>query len=113
MNERTQPTARLEIAVVGELVRLSRDGHELELKLGEPKSVERDGQSATVTAEENDGQLVVRTEGKKGRRTTTYRRTDDGHLLLAVRMEGGRLKSPLAFERTYDPAKSRGDDGDL
>lgn len=102
LNERTAPAPNLEIAVDGKRVHLIRDGRALELELGaEPKVVEQDGKQVQISAIEEGGHLVVQSQSEDGNRTATYRTVDTGHMRLEVRINGGRLKSPLVYAQTY------------
>ena len=107
MSERMKTPGDLEIAIDGKKVRLGREGKNMELELGAPpKAVSREGKNAKVSASHEGATLIVKTEAENGAmRIATYRPKGDGHLLVGLRMQGGKLDKPLAFQQTYAPAQ--------
>lgn len=102
LEKSTAPADTLEIRLKGDSLTLTRAGKSLDLAIGgPPKVLERDGKKATIRALRKGESLVVKTEGGEGVRTAVYRPTGPKHFRLRVRMEGGRLKSPLLYEQTY------------
>lgn len=103
LSDRTKPVSELELAVQGEQVRFSGDGHKLSLKAGdEPVRIKQDGKTGEVSVRFEGTYLVLTSAGDKGQRVTTYSVSSDGdELTVAVRMSGEKLSSPIVYRSTY------------
>jgi hypothetical protein len=103
LEDRTAPPRELVVMVQDERVELSRDGDTMSLPLGaEPVTREKNGQSGALSAHFDDERMVVSSEGKKGKRVTTYALSPDGtRLTLSVRLTAERLSGPLVYQSTY------------
>ncbi len=101
--ERTTPAHEFRIAVVGDLVQLTRDSRTLSVTVGGPaQSVSGDQGEGRIRATRREGDLVLTMQGESGTLTTVYRLSEDGQrLTLSVQMSGERLSTPIRYRVTY------------
>jgi hypothetical protein len=65
------------------------------------------GQSASTSQWQN-GQLIVVSDGPRGKSTRTYSLSPDGkQLFVTTKMENERFKQPAIYKTVYDPATSK------
>ncbi|MGA9145416.1 MAG: hypothetical protein WB007_16815, partial [Candidatus Acidiferrales bacterium] len=68
---------------------------------------EREGWRTTTAQWQND-QLTVVTQGQRGKSTRAYSLSSDGkQLYVATKMENDRFKEPVTYRLVYDPVASK------
>ena len=103
LGERTKPAEQLTLKVSGDQVELSGQGAPLMLRLNaKPIEIKRNGKQGRVSAQLKAQQIVIISEGEKGKRIATYSlSTDQRRLTVSVQMLNDKLAGALGYRSTY------------